>query len=170
MPQFDTTFFPAEVFWTIASFALLFLVLTRWILPRIASILRERTQVINEQISAAHEQHQEADSLRHDYENKLADIEHETQAMFDESEQRIIERRKVLMNECKEDLRRKKQAFKEDAEMMRQQAIRDVRLQSADLIAAATEQLIHQRISGDEAQKVLEETIDELENSDLKQH
>lgn len=168
MPQFDTTFFSGEVFWTIISFALLFVVLTRWILPRIASILMQRTQLINDEISAARKQHQEADSLRIDYENKLAKIEHETKIMFDESEKRLIERRKILMDECKEEMERKKQALKEDTELMRQQAVRDVRLQTADLIVAATEQLIHQKISGDEAQKVLEETIDALAKSDLK--
>jgi len=168
MPQFDTTFFAGEVFWTIVSFAVLFAVLTRWILPRIASILRQRTQVINDEISAARKQHQEADNLRSDYESKLANIEHETQIMFDESERRVIERRKVLMDAWKAEMQRKKQAFKEDTALMREQAVRDVRLQSADLIAAAAEQLIHQKISGDEAQKALEETIDALEKKDLK--
>jgi len=170
MPQFDTTFFSAEVLWTVISFALLFIVLTRWILPRIASILMQRTEVIHDEISAARKQHQQADSLKSDYESKLANIEQETQIMFHESEQRMIERRKQLMDEWKAEMERKKKAFKEDATVMREQAVRDVRLQSADLIVAATEQLIHQKVGGDEAQKVLDEAIDALEKKDLKQH
>jgi len=90
MPQFDTTFFTAEIFWTIVSFGLLFMILTKWILPRIASILTQRAQLIEKEVSAACKQHHEADDLKNEYANKLANIERDIQLMFDASEKRIF--------------------------------------------------------------------------------
>jgi len=45
----------------------------------------------------------------------------------------------------------------------RQKAIRDIRAQTADLDVEAAEKVIHQRIDNGEAQRALEESIDELE-------
>jgi len=170
MPQFDTTFFTAEVFWTIVSFGMLFMILAKWILPRIASILTQRAQLIEEEVSAAYQRHDEADDLKREYANKLINIEQEIQVMFNESEKRVFERRKQLMDEWKLEMERKRKVLIEDIGEMRRQAVRDVRVQSADLIVLATEQLIHQKVSDIDAQKILEEAISELKEVNFKQH
>lgn len=167
MPQFDSTFFVAEVLWTIVSFAVLFGLLSRWVLPRIATILRQRTQLIKDEIAQAHKTRQQAESLKKEYAAKLAAIEKDAKQMFDASEKRVIERRKQLMAEWKNEMERKKLAFLEDAEVIRQQAIRDIRAQSADLIVEATGKLIHRKIDEYEAQKILEEAIEEFEQTPL---
>ncbi len=168
MPQFDLTFFTAQIFWTLVSFLVLFLVLGRWVLPRIADILNERTQLIKEEIEDARHKREEAEELKLDYADKLAAIDGEAKKMFDESEKRLIERREQLMAEWKEEMERKKRDFHEETEVARQMAMRDIRAQSADLITAATEQLIHQKVGEAEIQKMLEESIEELEKSSPK--
>ncbi|MDQ6987730.1 MAG: ATP synthase F0 subunit B [Mariprofundaceae bacterium] len=169
MPQFDTTFFSAQIFWTIISFVVLFAVLSRWILPRITSILQQRAQLIEDEIAAAHKRHQEADSLKNEYVSKLSGIEQESKKIFAASERHLNARQKQMMIEWNNEMDRKKRTFREDTEIMRQQAIRDVRIQSAELIAAATERLIHQKVGTFEAQQILEETIAELEKTLAKQ-
>lgn len=163
MPQFDTTFFSSQVFWTMISFIILFVVLSRWVLPRIAAILQERTRLIEEEIEEAHRKREEMESLKNEYAAKLSEIDQEVKKMFDESKKRIIEKRNQVMGEWEEEMERKKRAFLEDAKVTRQKAIQDIRSQSADLIVAATEQVIHQRMSESEAQKALEDSIDQLE-------
>ena len=165
MPQFDTTFFSSQIFWTIISFVVLYVVLGRWILPRIAAILQARTRLIEEEIAEAQRKHEEVEELKIDYADKLAAIDGEAKKMFDESEKRVIERREQLMAEWKEEMERKKRDFHEETEVARQMAIRDIRAQSADLITAATEQLIHQKVDESDVQKMLEESIEELEKS-----
>ena len=163
MPQFDTTFFSSQIFWTIISFIILFVVLSRWILPRIAAIIQERTRLIEEEIEEAHRKRREMENLKNEYSTKLSEIDQEAKKMFDESEKRIIEKRNQVMDEWKEEMERKKRDFLEDAKVTRQKAIQDIRSQSADLIVAAAEQVIHQRVNKAEAQKALDESIDQLE-------
>jgi len=163
MPQFDTTFFSSQIFWTIISFVVLYLVLGKWILPRIAAILNQRTQAIKSEIDEARQQREEVEEIKLDYADKLSHIDDEAKKLFDESEKRIIERRGQLMDEWKDEMERKKRDFHEEAEVARQQAIRDIRAQSADLIVDAAEKVIHQRIDNREAQRALEESIAEID-------
>jgi F-type H+-transporting ATPase subunit b len=165
MPQFDTTFFSSQIFWTMISFIILFVALSRWVLPRIAAIIQERTRLIEEEIEEARRKREEMDSLKNEYATKLSEIDQETKKMYDESEKRIIEQHKRMMGEWKEEMERKKRVFLKDAEATRLQAIQDIRNQSADLIVAAAEQVIHQRVNKSEAQKALEDSIDQLEKS-----
>ena len=164
MPQFDTTFFESQIFWTIVSFIILFVTLDRFVLPRIAAILKKRSRLIEEEIAEAHRKREESEQLKNEYTAKLSEIDQEAKKMFNESEKRIVERRNQLMGEWKTEMERKKKQFLEDAEVTRQQAIRDIRNQSADLVIAATEQVIHERLGKAEAQQALDESIDELEN------
>jgi F-type H+-transporting ATPase subunit b len=163
MPQFDTTFFSSQIFWTMISFIILFVVLSRWVLPRIAAIIQERTRLIEEEIAEARRKREEMESLKSEYATKLSEIDQETKKMFDESEKRIVEQHNRMMGEWKEEMERKKRAFLEDAEVTRLRAIQDIRSQSADLVVAAAEQVIHERVDKSDAQKALENSIDQLE-------
>jgi len=168
MPQFDTTFFSSQIFWTIISFVLLYVVLGRWLLPRIATILQQRTNLIKAEIDEARQQREEVEEIKLDYAEKLSNIDSEAKKLFDESEKRIVERRSQLMGEWKDEMERKKQDFREEAEVARQQAIRDIRAQSSDLIVEAAEKVIHQRLDKSQAQQVLEEAIEDLEKHPIK--
>ena len=75
MPQFDTTFFSSQIFWTIVSFLILFVVLSRWVLPRVAEILNRRTELINDEIESARKKREEMDELKTEYAAKLAEID-----------------------------------------------------------------------------------------------
>jgi len=167
MPQFDTTFFSSQIFWTLVSFLVLFLVLTRWILPRIAAIIQKRTELIEDEIAQARSNREELEGLKLDYAEKISNIDVEAKKMFDDSEKRIIERRNQMMGEWKEEMERKKRDFYEETEVARQMAIRDIRSRSADLIVDVAEQVIHQKVDESEAQKMLEESIAELEKTPL---
>ena len=166
MPQFDTTFFSSQIFWTIASFIILFVALDRFVLPRIAKILRLRTSLIEAEIEAARREHDEMEALKTEYATKLSEIDQESKKIFKESEKRITAQRNQVMGEWKEEMERNKRDFLEDAEVTRRKAIRDIRNQSADLVVTAAEQVIHQRVGKAEAQKALDESIHQLEEKE----
>jgi len=163
MPQFDTEFFSSQIFWTIVSFVILFVALDRFVLPRIAKILKKRTQLIEAEIEAARSEHAQMETLKIEYATKLTQIDQEAKKIFDESEKRIAEQRHRVMSEWKEEMERNKRDFLEDAEVTRRKAIRDIRNRSTDLVITAAEQVIHQRVGKAEAQKAIDESIDELE-------
>ncbi|MDT8376163.1 MAG: F0F1 ATP synthase subunit B [Mariprofundaceae bacterium] len=166
MPQFEPAFFSSQIFWTIVSFIVLFIVLSHWVLPRIAAILQQRTHLIEEEIAQAHRKREEMEGLKREYETRLSDIDQEAKKIFDASEKRIVEQHNRMMGEWKAEMEKRKRDFLEDAEITRRQAIREIRKQSAELIITATEQLIHQKVDSFEARKALQESIVQLEKRD----
>lgn len=169
MPQFDTSFFASQIFWTIISFVILLVVLRCWVLPAIATALQERRRLIEEEISKAQKKHEEMAHLKNEYIRKLSEIDQEAVEVFKAAEKRFDEQRQRMTVEWKEGIERKERAFAEEVEVARQQAMIEVRKESAALVATATEHLIHQKIGQAEARKALQETIDEMEKGFSKE-
>jgi len=72
-PPFDPTYFASQIFWLLVTFAALYLLMSRWILPRIGGIIEERRDRIADDLDTAQQISSEADETRSAYEQALAD-------------------------------------------------------------------------------------------------
>lgn len=73
MPQIDFTSFPNQIFWLIVTLVVIYMVLTRVALPRISSVLAERSGTITNDIAAAEELKLKAVEAEEIYNQALAD-------------------------------------------------------------------------------------------------
>ncbi len=73
MPQLDFSTFPNQIFWLVVTLVVIYLVLSKVALPRIASVLAERQGTITNDIAAAEELKQKAAEAEAAYEKALAD-------------------------------------------------------------------------------------------------
>ena len=73
MPQLDVTTFPSQLIWLAITFVLLYLVLSRVALPRIASVLEERQKRISGDLEKAEELKAEADKVLAEHEAAMAE-------------------------------------------------------------------------------------------------
>ena len=73
MPQLCLEWFPNQIFWLVVTLVIIYLVLSRIALPRIASVLAERQGTITNDIAAAEELKQKAADAEAAYEKALAD-------------------------------------------------------------------------------------------------
>ncbi len=159
MSQLESTFFPSEIFWTLISFVLLFVLLKWLVMPHLSATLERRTRAIEEELDKAKEQREEAEKIREDYQRQLDDAADEAHRMFAESEARVREQHKRMMDEWKADMRRREEAFHEETELARQRAIREIRAEAADMVVGATEKLLHEHMDEDEARQALDDAI-----------
>jgi F-type H+-transporting ATPase subunit b len=72
-PPFQTENFPSQLLWLAVSFVLLYVLMSRIALPRIGSILAERSKRIADDIAAAQAFKQRSDAANAAYEKALAD-------------------------------------------------------------------------------------------------
>lgn len=79
LPQLDFSTFPNQIFWLIVSLVVIYLILDRVALPRIASVLAERQGTITNDIAAAEELREKAAEAEAAYEKALADARAEAQ-------------------------------------------------------------------------------------------
>ena len=103
MPQLNPEFWFSQIFWLIITFGLLFLILSKFILPNISSNLESRKSQILENI-------EKADQQRTESENKIRE--------FDKIIYESKVRRKNILNEAKkkiiEDINNKKKILDEE--------------------------------------------------------
>lgn len=73
MPQLDFATFPNQIFWLVVSLVILYFLLNRVALPRIASVLAERQGAIQRDLDQAEEMKHQAVEAEEAYNKALAD-------------------------------------------------------------------------------------------------
>lgn len=73
MPQFDPATFTPQLFWLVVTFAVLFVAMWRYALPKLSEILEARQERINTDLERAAALKQEADEVLAEYEKALAE-------------------------------------------------------------------------------------------------
>ena len=71
MPQLDFATFPNQIFWLVVTLVVIYVIMSRIALPRIAGILAERSGTIAGDLAAAHELKQKAVDAEKAYQNAL---------------------------------------------------------------------------------------------------
>ncbi|EAU54717.1 ATP synthase F0 subunit B [Mariprofundus ferrooxydans] len=147
-------------------FIMLYLLLKRQVLPRILSGLERRTRQIEQEMEGARQQREVTERMREESAARLLQADQETQAMLDASGQRVVEQREQLMREWELQVESQTQQFREDVARSRRQAIQEIRAQSADLVVAETEKLLHQQMDADDTDTRVDGAIESPGNDD----
>lgn len=79
MPQLDFSTFPNQIFWLVVSLVVVYLVLQRVALPRIASVLADRSASIQRDLDKAEDYKRSAEQAEEAYNKALADARAEAQ-------------------------------------------------------------------------------------------
>ncbi len=89
MPQLDFTTFANQIFWLVVTLVVIYVILSRIALPRIASVLAERQGTISNDIAAAEELKLKAEEAEATYNQALADARAEAQKIVAEAKAEI---------------------------------------------------------------------------------
>ena len=73
MPQLDIAFYPAQIFWLIISFGILFLAMKYWLLPPLADVLDQREEKIKKILRQADKMSAEAERIGKEYQQYVDD-------------------------------------------------------------------------------------------------
>jgi len=165
MPQFDTTFFASQIFWTIVSFAVLYAVLKKWLLPLITASLDKRTSQIEKDIEIAEQARLDMEAMKERYALQISEVDAEVEKMFKDAEARIAKKREESLHELEAEIQKKKLLLVQDEESLRKHLIEEIRHDSSDFIMAATERILEQKFNEEESEDLehlIEDLADEL--------
>jgi len=142
VPQFDDGTFASQIFWLAAVFTILFLVLSRSVLPKVAGILEQRQRRLDDDIAKAGALRKEAESVLADYERARAEAEARAQAAM----RAVLEETASEIAKAHSDLDHKQAEQLAGAEtriaQARQAATAGIHQAAAEVASAATERLI----------------------------
>ena len=89
MPQLDFSTFPNQVFWLLVTLVVIYLILSRVALPRIAGILADRQGAITNDLAAAEDLKAKSVAAEEAYNKALADARAEAQRIAAETRAEI---------------------------------------------------------------------------------
>ena len=84
-PPFEVEHFPSQLVWLALTFILLYVLMSRIALPRIASILDDRSRRIADDLTAAHDLKKKSEAAGAAYEKALADARTRAQGIASET-------------------------------------------------------------------------------------
>ena len=90
MPQLDPEFWISQIFWLTITFGFLYLVLSKFILPKISSNLELRKSQIQENIEAAEKQREGCEAKLKEYEEIIFKSKLEAKNIFKNAREKII--------------------------------------------------------------------------------
>ena len=91
MPQLNPEFWISQIFWLIITFGILFIVLTKVILPKISDNLETRKSQILENIEIADRQKEESQKKIDEYEKIILDSKVKAKNYFNEAREKILD-------------------------------------------------------------------------------
>ena len=101
MPQLNPEFWISQIFWLILTFGILYVVLSKLILPKISSNLESRKSQMLENIEAAEKQREDSEAKLKEYEVVISKSKLEAKNIFNQSREKVlkdINSKKDLLN------------------------------------------------------------------------
>ena len=99
MPQFETAFYGAQIFWLMISFGFLYLMMSQLICPMIEEVLKARDEKLQSLLNAAEELNGQAADYHQRYQTYMMNAEREKTEKIQEAYQNI--RKKIARAESK---------------------------------------------------------------------
>ena len=91
MPQLDFSTFLPQIFWLFISLSFLYIVLSRYALPRVSDVIEERKDIIAQDIDSAKEYSEESEKAIEELNLKLSEAKTSSQNLINKSLQDITE-------------------------------------------------------------------------------
>tara|TARA_Y100001936_G_C15811078_1_gene526674 strand:+ start:140 stop:730 length:591 start_codon:yes stop_codon:yes gene_type:complete len=109
MPQLNPEFWISQIFWLILTFGFMFVILSKFILPKISDNIESRKLQILENIETAEKQRVESENKIKEYDKIILDSKNEAKNLFNEARQKILneiaKKKELLEKEIDEEIK-----------------------------------------------------------------
>ena len=110
MPQLNPEFWVSQIFWLTITFGILYVVLSKLILPKISANLELRKSQISDNIEAADKQREESESKLQEYDEVISKSKTEAKNIFNQVREKAIKninaKREVLDKQIDEEVKK----------------------------------------------------------------
>ena len=95
MPQLNPEFWVSQIFWLTLTFGILYVVLSKLVLPKISANLESRKLQISDNIEAADKQRQESDAKLKEFEEIISKSKNEAKNIYNQAREKALKDIKV---------------------------------------------------------------------------
>lgn len=150
------------------TFLVMLAVLARYVYPEIVRLAEARQRTIAEQLKLAEDARTAAEARLKDAEARLNDARKTAQGVLDAAGKSAEQLRQEIRQKAEDESKRTVEAARKEIEAERDQAIRSVRNEVADLVVSATERVIGETLDDHKHRQLIERAIQEVASGDGK--
>jgi F-type H+-transporting ATPase subunit b len=144
------------------TFLVMLAILARYVYPRIVEVAEARQRAIALQLKEAEDARAAAQAQMEEATAKLNDARKSAQSVLDAAAKSAEQLRQELRQKADEEARRSVENARKQIEAERDQAIRSVRAEVADLVVTATEKVIGETLDEPKHRRLIERAIEEV--------
>lgn len=141
-------------------FLILYWLLRRFAFAPIQQILREREERVRKVIEDAEQQRAEMESLRAEYEQRLAHIEEEARSRLQEAMQQAYQARDALLADAREQAERILQRAQEQIALEREKLMVELRDFVIEMSIRIAEKVIGRNLDGDAHHEIIADILE----------
>jgi F-type H+-transporting ATPase subunit b len=141
-PPFQSEHYPSQLVWLTISFVLLYVLMSKIALPRIAGIFAERSKLIGGDLAAAEKLKEQSDAARTAYEKALADARARAQGIASSTREQQARAAEAANKRLEAQLNERLNAAEQSIAASRTAAMGHVRAIASDTASAIVERLI----------------------------
>ena len=147
MPQLDPEFWFSQIFWLVITFGILFLVLSKLILPKISDNLETRKSQVLDNLELAEKQRNESEAKLKEFDNIILKSKIEAKNLFNESRKKLLEDINNKRNKLEEEIDKEVKTIEAEIEELKKKSPEKINKIAIETSADLIKQLINADIN-----------------------
>jgi F-type H+-transporting ATPase subunit b len=150
----------------ILTFLIMLAVLARYVYPQVVRLAEARQRAVADQLREAEKARADAEARMKEAQSNLDEARKTAQQVIDAANKSGDQLRQDFRQKAEEDARRIAESARKQIESERDQAIRSVRAEVADLVVQATEKVIGEALDERRHMALIQRSIEEVAGGD----
>lgn len=167
MPQFESSVFAHQIFWSIVSFLALLYLLNRFVLPTIQKLLDERSHKIRDDLQSAETIRLEAEKAHALLQRQIGTARQMSEQILEEARLESAKYREEAVEALTKELAKKRTTALNEIESAKNKALAEVRDVVVDVAIMATEKLIAKSVTKADANKMVQDALGAIQEHPL---
>ena len=157
MPQLNPEFWISQIFWLTITFGILYVVLSKLILPKISANLELRKSQISDNIEAADKQREESELKLKEYEEVIIKSKNEAKNIFNQAREKSLKdinaKKSILEKQIDEEVKR----AEEEINKLRLEAPTKINKIAIEISSELTQKLIGAEINNSSISAIVDD-------------
>ena len=159
MPQLDPEFWFSQIFWLVVTFGILYLVLSKLILPKISDNLETRKSQVLENLELAEKQRNESEAKLKEFDNIILKSKIDAKNLFNESRKKLLDDIYYKRQKLDEEIDKEVKIVESEIEQLKKKSPEKINKIAIETSADLIKQLINADINNSSITAIVSDVV-----------
>ena len=159
MPQLDPEFWFSQIFWLVVTFGILYLVLSKLILPKISDNLEARKSQVLENLELAEKQRNESEAKLKEFDNIILKSKIDAKNLFNESRKKLLDDIYYKRQKLDEEIDKEVKIVESEIEQLKKKSPEKINKIAIETSADLIKQLINADINNSSITAIVSDVV-----------